>query len=65
MPLHGYFEASPGKLWDVGASIEQSRGSMGEPLLGQQVVSLDGRINVTFVYPDRHSHQHVLGPLSN
>lgn len=63
--MHGCCEGSPGELRNVGPSIEQSRGGMCEPLLRQQVVSLDGCINVTLVYPDRHSHQHVLGPLSN
>lgn len=63
--LYRCLEASPGELWDVGASIEQSGGGMGEPLLRQQVVSLDGCINVTFVNPDRHPHQHVLGSLGN
>ena len=55
----------PGHLWSVGAGIEQCRWGVGEPLFWQQVVRLNGCIDVSFVNPDGHSHQHVLGSLSH
>lgn len=55
----------PGELRAVGAGIEEGGGSMGEPLLGQEVVGLNGRLDVVLVDPHRDPHQHVLGTLGH
>lgn len=55
----------PGQLWAVGASVEECGRSVGEPLLWQQVVSLDDSVNVSLMNPNCHPHEHVLGSLGN
>lgn len=47
------------------ASIEESRRGMSEPALAQQVVCLNGAVNVCLVDPHRHPHQHVLRALNH
>ena len=60
--LHTYQEAG-GQLRTRCPSIEQGWGGVGEPAFTQQVVRLNGALNVGLVHANRDSHEHVLRPL--
>lgn len=51
------------QLGPRGASIEESWGGMCEPAFTQQMVRLNGAVDVCLVDPHGHSHQHVLRSL--
>lgn len=58
-------EEAGAELGPRGAGIEEGGGGVGEPALRQQVVRLDGGVDVVLVDANRHTHQHVLGALDD
>jgi hypothetical protein len=62
--LHGNEEARR-KLRAGGAGVEESRGSMSEPTLREQMVGFNGRFDIVFVDTDSDTHKHVLRALYN
>ncbi|MPC34506.1 hypothetical protein E2C01_027898 [Portunus trituberculatus] len=63
MDVHITESSAPGELWAAGGSIEERWRGVSEPLPRQQLIGLNGSINVLLVDANRHSHQHVLRPL--
>jgi hypothetical protein len=59
---HGEQKAA-GELWAWRASVEESGSGVDEPLLGHEVVGLDGAVHVGTVNTHGHAHQHVLRSL--
>ena len=51
--------------WGLGVGVKQGGGGVGEQLLGQEIVRLDGGVDVLAMDPDRYPHEHLLGPLHN
>ena len=51
--------------WGLGVGVKQGGGGVGEQLLGQEIVRLDGGVDVLAMDPDRYPHEHLLEPLHN
>lgn len=60
--LHADQEARA-KLWVGSTSIEQSRRSVREVSLRHEVVCLDDAVDISSVYADSHTHDHMLWAL--
>ena len=62
--LHGQEEAR-GHLRLGGSGVEEGRSGMSKIAFGQEIVGLNGAVNIVSVDSDRHTHQHALRSFRN